>query len=203
MRMSPTLMICLLLLQLSPASKAPQKFYWDWRHAQEIPIANSLRVAKMSKSDKAAIAGTIEAQFRSIMSDFDLSNAHLMKLVYDTRIEMVDLNGDGTPEVIAQGMGWQDCGAVGNCSFWVFQKKRRGYRLLLNGGAKTFLIQSKITNGFKEIISASHDSAAESDLVVYHYEGGAYKAIACYDANFAPHVTSVLKEPEITPESCN
>ncbi|MFZ0641251.1 MAG: hypothetical protein WA020_05455 [Candidatus Acidiferrales bacterium] len=200
------LVVCLLLTQGVAAVTFPHGFHWDWRSAQELSAAQSLGKLKVSNSGRAAIAKAIEAQTRPDMSALEIkSEADLLKAALDTRIKMIDLNGDGVPEVIAQGMGVADCGAVGNCSFWVFQKTRAGYKLLLDGGGQTFTIQKRSTGGFKEIVVAHHDSAGESGLTVYRYIAGAYQSVACYDANFWSWDGGTyheLKEPQVTPTPC-
>jgi hypothetical protein len=60
--------------------------------------------------------------------------------------KMIDLNGDGLPEVVAQGM--IGCGATGNCPFGVLRKAKQGYELILKGEAQTFTIQKSNSNGF-------------------------------------------------------
>ena len=200
------LALCLLLFQTASPAKVSRDFRWDWRNSQElIAVAQSLRNVKITDAERAAIATAIEEQIRANMADFEIdSEGQLEKAALDTRVKTIDLNRDGTSEVVAQAM--VGCGATGNCSLWVFQKTAHGYKLLLDGFGQTFTIQRASTKGFRDIVVAEHDSASESGLTVYRYKDGQYHDVACYDANWAPledGVVHQLKEPRITPSPCD
>ena len=169
------LALCLLLFQTASPVRVSRSFHWNWRNSQElIAVAQSLRDAKASESEKKAIAAAIEEQIRANMADFEIdSESQLEKAALDTRVKMIDLNRDGTSEVVAQAM--VGCGATGNCSLWIFQKTAHGYKLLLDGFGQTFTIQRASTKGFRDIVVAEHDSAFESGLTVYRYKDGQYR----------------------------
>jgi hypothetical protein len=60
------------------------------------------------------------------------ADADLSALALKTRVKFIDLNGDGSPEVIAQPVGIEaGCGATGNCPFWVFERTSTGYKAIL------------------------------------------------------------------------
>lgn len=182
----PTLVaICAMLVQAVASAKPMQNFHWNWNDAQSLRPAQSLRNAQMSAGDKSAIAKALEAEIRPYLSDAgDDSQDRLEQEALRTRIKLIDLNEDGTPEVIAQSM--VACGASGNCPFWILQKDSSGYKLLLDDNAETFTIQTTRTNGYSDIVLALHDSAFEQTLDVYHYSGGAYKGTpGCYSATVA------------------
>jgi hypothetical protein len=194
---------------VSAASKAGQSlpsahnFKWDWRETQELKADQSLRNAELAGNERQAIAASIAAQLRPGMADLGIeSEQQLRKAALDTRIKMTDLNNDGIPEVIAQGM--VGCGATGNCPFWILQKAPGGYRLLLEGEAQTFTVQKTGTNGFLDIVLGRHASATESILTDNRYKSGIYQDVACYDASWTVlenDKVRELQEPLITP--CN
>lgn len=198
------LVTCLLLTQAATTAKAPASFHWEWKNWQELLAAQSLRNAKVTNAEKAALASAIQDQLRPEMADLEISSeSQLEEAALDTRIKMIDLNGDGTPEVVAQGMS--GCGATGNCSFWVFRKTGDHYELILNGYGETFTIQKESTNGFKDIVVASHSSATDSGVTLFRYKDGSYHEAGCYEANFAPlddGVRDDSKEPRMTPKGC-
>ena len=105
------------------------------------------------------------------MADLEIeSETALQKAALNTRVKMIDLNGDGVPEVVAQGM--VNCSPTGNCPFWVFQKTVRGYKLLVESYGQTFTVQKTSTNGFRDIVVSMHSSAKESGLTNYRYKDG-------------------------------
>jgi hypothetical protein len=183
----------------------PDGFHWDWRHSQELKADQSLRNAKLTKQSRNAIVRAIAGQIRPMMSDLEIkSETELKEKALDTRITLIDLNGDGTPEVVAQGMGVVFCGATGNCPFWVLRKSKAGYEVLLEGGAQTFTIQGSTTNGYHDIVLSTHGSASSGGLSIYQYQEGVYKDVGCYDYDWTVlegEKIRELKEPLITP--CN
>ncbi|MGC0779142.1 MAG: hypothetical protein WCD68_18230 [Candidatus Acidiferrum sp.] len=179
----------------------PERFHWDWRDSQELKADQSLRNAKLPEQSRNAITRAIADQIRPIMADLEIkSEAELKKKALDTRITLIDLNGDGTPEVVAQGM--VNCGATGNCPFWVLQKSKEGYEVILEGEAQTFTIQGSSTNGFRDIVLSTHGSYSSGGLTIYQYQEGVYKDVGCYNYEWTVmegEKVRELKEPRITP----
>lgn len=202
--MNPVILLSLYVLlgqAVTPATPA-QKLHWNWRDAQALRPSDSLRNAKMGANEKSAIATVLKAQIRPYLADLgDDSASRLEEETFSTRVKMIDLNQDGTPEVIAQSM--VACGASGNCPFWILRKQSAGYKLLLDDSAETFTIQKTRTNGYSDIVLALHDSAFEQTLDVYQYAGGEYKGSpGCYSAIFAVMEADgihQLAEPRVTP----
>jgi hypothetical protein len=186
--------------QIGP-SRAPQSLRWNWHESQELYAAQSLRNAKITGQGRQAIAAAIMVQLRPVVSDLEIdSDEQLNKVALDTRIKLVDLNHDGIPEVVAQGM--VNCSPTGNCPFWVFQKTPKGYKLLVEGYGQTFTIQKTSTHGFKDIVLSMHGSATQSGLTDYRYEDGSYHDVGCYSASWTVlegETVQHLKEPLITP----
>lgn len=195
------LAICVLLIQAATAVKTPPSFQWNWRDEQELRPAQSLRNAHIAETDRSAIAQVLEKEIRPYLADLgDDSQKRLEEEALSTRIKLIDLDQDGTPEVVAQAM--VACGASGNCPFWLLRKKAEGYTLLLEDTVETFTVQKTRTNGFSDIVLASHDSAFEETIDVYRYEGGEYKDVGCYDAVVAVldgDVIRRLPEPRLKP----
>jgi hypothetical protein len=179
----------------------PQGFLWNWRDSQELEAREALRTAKITNHEKRAIAAAIAAELLPIMSDLEIeSESQLRKAAMDTRIKTIDLNSDGVPEVVAQGM--VNCSPTGNCPFWVFQKTNHSYKLLLESYGQTFTIQKRRTNGYRDIVVSMQGSATESGLTDYRYKDGSYHEVGCYDAEWTAiegDTIRELKEPKITP----
>jgi hypothetical protein len=179
----------------------PERFHWDWRHSQELKADQSLRNAKLTEQSRNAIARAIADQIRPMMADLEIkSETELKGKALDTRITLIDLNSDGTPEVVAQGL--VNCGATGNCPFWVLQKSNPGYEVLLEGEAHAFTIQRSRTNGFCDIVLSTHGSYSSGGLTTYQYQEGVYKDVGCYNYEWTAlegEKVRELKEPRITP----
>jgi hypothetical protein len=198
----------------NPASQESKSghFYWSERKAHELDYKRTIRNSPdLIPLERTALLKTVAALIRPFMADLEIgSEQELRKIAGDTSIEFIDLNGDGTPEVIAQAFGIKaGCGATGNCPIWVFMKTANGYQLLLDtrndkkgvGGYQLITVADTRTNGFNDLVLAAHDSASEKTLIVYRYKNGLYRESACYGANWESWVNGdfhMLKQPVIT-----
>jgi hypothetical protein len=198
---SAAIVIFLSAILSFATERSSQSFKWNWNEWRELSADQSLRSARITKQDRQAIATAIAIQLRPVMSDLEIdSEDQLEKVALDTRIKLIDLNHDGVPEVVAQGM--VSCSRTGNCPFWVLQKMPQGYKLLLESFGQTFTIQKTSTHGFRDIVLSMHGSATESGLTDYHYEDGRYHDAGCYSASWTARegdTVRELEEPIITP----
>ena len=100
-------------------------------------------------------------------------------------IERVDLNGDGSKEILVRGKNFHLCGATGNCGFWVFEKLRTRPRMLLS--ASDYVDVSDLgeqvlktrTNGYSDLLLKGHFSAAETGHYTYKFDGQKYIETKC------------------------
>ena len=200
-----------------PAQQATEAthFHWSQRKAYELPYhATVARSTELNPAEKSALIRTIKAEIRHFMDDQEIaSEKELDTLVRGTRIQLLDLNQDGVPEVLAQAFDSREgCGATGNCTFWVFQKQSDGsYNKLLDtrgkegiGGIELITVETTRTHGFLDFTLAAHDSAAEKDLSVYRFNGRRYVQFACYLASWIDDrdPTKARQTPAISPIRC-
>ena len=175
-------------------------FHWNWKEWQELTANQSLRNAKLTQIQRKAIADAIAGEIRPMMADLEIkSDAELQKAALDTRIKLIDLNGDGVAEVLAQGM--VACGATGNCPFWVLRKSKADYEVILEGEAQTFTVQAS-TNGYRDIVLSTHGSSTSGGLTHFQYQGEAYGDVGCYYYEWTvleDENVRELKEPRVTP----
>jgi hypothetical protein len=191
---------------------SPAHFHWSSHRAHELPYNATLaHSTELSPSEKKSLIHAIEAQVRPFIDEDDLPSLH--RIVLGTRIQLKDLNMDGTPEVLAQAFDIREgCGATGNCTFWVFQKQSDGtYSKLLDtrskdgiGGIELITIETTRTHGLLDFTLAAHDSASEKDLTVYRFNGKQYVQTACYLASWIDDKdpTKGRKTPAISPSRC-
>jgi len=99
----------------------------------------------------------------------------------ELRAETIDLNNDGTPELIVQG----GCAAVGNCSTWVFRKTKSGYQQILNDEAQVVRTREVGTHGYRDIVFQVHGSAYESKVSTYRFDGKHYHLNGCIYRNYS------------------
>jgi len=183
---------------------AAESFQWDWRHSEALSPKQSLQHAKVTDAERAAISRAIAVQLTPDMGGLGgMTEPELEDVALDTPVKLVDLNGDGTPEVIAQGTFQEGgCGRAGNCRFWIFQKSGDEYKLLISQESiQSFTIQPSRSNGFSDIVVRMQASATSSTVRLLQYRDGTYREAACYDANWSVSeggAVHSLKEPRLT-----
>jgi hypothetical protein len=99
------------------------------------------------------------------------------------KTELRDLNADNVFELFIYIEHGDFCGIGFNCSFWIFQRQRSSYRLLLKD-YPVVRIGTHVTRGFKDLESQGRmGSCLLSDgrtgreiyLIVFKWNGNEYK----------------------------
>lgn len=104
----------------------------------------------------------------------------------------VDLNGDGQKEILLRGKLSPLCSAVGNCGFWIFEKKGKNYRKILASSdyAEIAEIGSQIkktkTKGYNNILLKGHITAGDTSYRFYKFDGRKYKESKCLVNAYIP-----------------
>lgn len=202
-----TSMLVLASGQQPSSVSNPHKASFDWlfEGTQWLDEKDQIKAIKdLTLKERKALIEAISVLIRpGSKIGSATSEKKLLNDVNATRVKLVDLNGDGIPEVIAQGYGEESCSPTGNCDFWVFMRSGNGYKLILETDTvQTFAIISKRTNGFNDLILRQHGSAYESVALVYRFADGKYRLGPCYNVNFERLVggeVQELEEPDITP----
>jgi hypothetical protein len=180
-------------------------FHWNAKDWQDLGGDDRVSQLKtLTPAERKEILAALVQEFSPNKGEADTrTEKESLKMAEDTRVKLVDLNGDGIPEVIAQASGNEQCSPTGNCSFWVFTRSDHGLKLILDGHViQTFTIQPTRTNGFSDLVLGMHGSATDQTLFVYRYVDGRYSRSACYDADWIRMVRDEpqeLKNPLITP----
>jgi hypothetical protein len=100
-------------------------------------------------------------------------------------VAQVDLNSDGKPEFAVQGFNNYMCGASGNCSFWIYRKTEKGYEKILEADSvKQYNFRCPLGNGYCDVVTFTHDSAFDSSISVYRFDGDKYKIAECGERSY-------------------
>ena len=193
--------VALAVLFSAAISCFGQTFRWNWREARSIGRDQSLRQATIGEQEKEAIVAVIVSQLERRRAGWPPENQTQRELALDTAIEIIDLNDDGTGELVARALGPYLCSPTGNCPLWIFQKRGPGYGLLLEGFGQRFTIEKSKTNQYRDVVISMHGSAMYGDLKLYRYESGSYQYAACHEYYWTAleDVGQVLEEPRVTP----
>jgi hypothetical protein len=184
----------------------PSAFHWDTDYIEELDFKDAISLSKrLTVTEKGTLIRIIANRLaRYNREGMPGPKQNWRQLAEETRIKLVDLNGDGQLDVIAQAVGDDSgCSPTGNCPVWVFLKSGPTYKLILDRNAiQTFTIQPTRTNGFLDLVLGMHGSATEEEGFLYQFRNGRYTKIACNDVNWERLVNGELvdlKKPDITP----
>jgi hypothetical protein len=216
-RLLTAALCCLLAGALSGQKKAvegPEHFRWSEDKASELDRHHTIQSdPDLTPDQKKLLTVEVVARLMSYRGlDVVLRNmsaTQLTQLAADTRVELIDLNGDGVPEVIAQANGMGPCGETGNCIIWIFQWTGNGVRVLLDSleneaGFEVITVRPWSTNGFRDIVLGSHSTATLRNLVWYRYSVNAgYRSWKCYFLSRIGDKGKTLKNPAVSAESCS
>jgi hypothetical protein len=198
--------------QTKPPTKVEAKqFHWSEGLAHELNYEHTIATAnELSIPERNKLLAFMLNRFQNPSNAHDavmfevFSDIQLRKLAADTRIEFVDLNGVGDKEIIVQGNGLGPCGATGNCIAMVLQITSTGWKTLLDThaqfsrGFEKIRVLDTSTNGYRDIVVATHDSACERTALVLAYDDEHYRERECYQINGCTAGGTVrLPEPEI------
>lgn len=185
--------------QPSSIPSPPIPFGWDYREAEQIDYRHTINNTKeLSPLDRTALIDAVAARIRDIALE---AEQPVRAIAAEMPIKLVDLNGDGKPEIVAQASGTKSgCSPTGNCPFWLFQRVTGGYSVLLDSEAQIFRVQANSTNGFRDIVLSRHSSAFESEVTEYKFNGSSYVSSACYDFQWGT-ADQTFKQPHVKP--CN
>jgi hypothetical protein len=80
------------------------------------------------------------------------------------------------------------CGATGNCQFWVFVVNKGEYRLVLDTSlVRDFGFLKAETNGNRDLVVWSHDSAFRSPARLFQFDGEEYKEACGWEEEYTGH----------------
>lgn len=195
-RMGLALLLCLAAAALAPAlapalGQAPPP-HWQPADAHRLRVGQQLGWTRLlSVRDRMELTRLLLAEIQPFVADNNYSSRQeVVDAVRRTRVKLVDLNGDGTPEILLQAYDIHLCGATGNCEFWVYSRGPHSFRKLLDsrgpdgvGGIQLIQILPGKDGGYHDVLTAAHDSADELGLTVWRFHNGSYVDAGCFYAD--------------------
>ena len=118
-------------------------------------VAFLLGVASVCPAQETPSAGVPSDLVQWLIKDIEravrMSGEKLDDLNENLKCELHDLDGDGIPEFLLHVEYHFWCGAGTNCHFWMVQKTRTGYRLLLED--MCIQVRNTVSSGYNDLIS--------------------------------------------------
>jgi hypothetical protein len=118
------------------------------------------------------------------------------------RVGRVDLTSKGDFALVVQGEGVCMCGAVGNCPFWLLSEGPNPKLLLKAIGIQSFAVQKNRIMARFDLVLGSHDSAMETDLQRFRFDGARYQRIECAIIEWDDESGNRLDPPRMTVGPC-
>ena len=173
-----------LLLWVSGVAMASGVPYrWDWRSAQK-PWSEraNIRGLRVSVQDKQEIFAATLRRLREEDWADGQSESELREAALETRVRLVDLDGDGIPEVVELGWVGQSSGD-GNSAVRILKRTARGYRVLCSGSAERVNVDLR-DKARPLVVAYAHDSASEGNLTVWRVAGGVASKAGEYEVRW-------------------
>jgi hypothetical protein len=145
----------------------------------DLPELPNLRTIKMQRQDKTLLTSALKDLFKGRIPPGE-TRARFDASLESMRIVMVDLNGDGTPEVIAQGTDNDFCGHSGICGLFAFRREPDKYVPILEGTALTFTVKKTRTNSYRDIVAEYQYSANTIEYHLYRLNKVRYAETKCW-----------------------
>ena len=195
-----------LSAQQLPATKPNLKWLQrDVEHLHELDSKNAVGVVPgLTVEERRELILSFEKDLRPSMKELSIGSEEELRkaVVENTFVEKIDLDGDGIPEIIVQGVGniWGGS-PTGNGPIWVLKKTSKGYRTLIDSLGQRFTVLEAKTNGFLNLMIGMHGSATMQELKIYHFRDGRYFEDGCFEANWSVLVNGEvrdLRKPLIT-----
>jgi len=120
--------------------------------------------------------------------------------------KVIDLNADGTPEVVVKGERCL-CSVTGNCWLGIYRRGKGGYEELLDAGiTQTYHFLSSRSHGYRDLVTTMHGSAYDSVVFLFRFDGRRYRLRECYDRTYlvldSKDIQHFLLKPKFTRTSC-
>jgi hypothetical protein len=171
-------------------------------HPQSGHQSDVLHLARLSQSEVNAIAAIM---FKDHATDCLEEIKSVQAAVLRAKPRWADLSGRAGRELIVRAADPCNCSPTGNCLFWVLRKNGTGFDVLLETDlVNNYSVKNSRTNGYRDLMTASHGSAYQSGLTLYKFDGKEYKASECMNREYELQEDgSVAKKPTITKVDCN
>jgi len=194
-----------VLAVLGAGAAAAQSSRDDWKYVRSsfdlaAHLTHSLADAPFTSEERGQIYRLIDD--KTIHDSFtDQQRGEERKTVLSARVGSIGLADDGSQQVIVRGPTLF-CGASGNCSLWLFARRRGKLQPILAAGGGVLIVRKTSSQGFHDLVTGWHMSAFDEVYTVYRWNGTKYEQVDCYDVSFdrnssdvSPAITDCSKGP--------
>ena len=171
-------MILPLVLVVCFASNAVGQATWSLPRLKELDQSNAIgKGSILLSADETSLLRKLTHRITSsCISDPGPGDPKSAEGIFKSlRVVRVDLTAKGDSALIVQGEGVCMCGAVGNCPFWLLSHGPNPKLLLKPTGIQSFSVQKSRAIGLSDLVLGSHDSAMETYIQKFRFDGTRYQ----------------------------
>ncbi len=155
-------------------------------------------LTRLPANDRIVVEHLLRSQLGPMAQGEDAGQMN--RAIESFRVERVILAG--APGLAVQANGENFCGASGNCSFWIVDLRQ--HRVVLRADAvQQFAMEQHSKSGFPDVITWTHESATEHELIRWQFIGGKYERTACATHDWSDTEGNPLPQPKTTPHPCD
>ena len=202
-RLAPGAFAALLATLCAAAQSLPERRLEDLSVAQLSPkLTYTLKDARLSvqeRNDILAVIGNVVPP-SAFPTGHDMDRRDYLLGAF---VGSVDLAGNGSRQVaVTFGSDRMMCGATGNCNIWLFSLEYGQAKLILDSNGWGLTVRPETTHGLRDVVVESHQSAWDTALEVFQFNGARYKQVDCYkirqpqQAGAAPRIVSCSEPPD-------
>ena len=197
--------LCTYLLALCLASGAVGQVTWSVPKLKELDQSDAIGKGKTKlSSEQANFVRQLSHHITSAcVADPGPGDPKTSEEIFESLlVGRVDLKSTGESALVVQGDGVCMCGAVGNCPFWLVSEGPNTKLLLKAVGIQSFAVQKRRTDTFFDLVLGTHDSAMETDLQQFHFDGVRYRRIGCANIEWDNESGKLLTHPRLVAGRC-
>ncbi len=143
---------------------------WQWQNTQQgWDNRRNLRTANLSSAERKAVYRVSLNAFRHEIWSDNQPQEEWRGIIESTRVQLIDLDGDGVPEVLELGWVGQSSGD-GNSAFRILRKDEDTYNILYSGVAERLNIDRRKNPTHPTVVAYLHHSASEGGLGLYRID---------------------------------
>lgn len=166
-----------------------------WPEAKLHQASDSLM--RLPPNDRVIAERLLRSQLGPLTQGEDAGQMN--KAIEAFRVERLSVAG--APTLAVQAAGDDFCGAADNCTFWIIDL--RHHRILLRAdGIQEFGVERNSKSGPADIITRTHESAFEGELIRWQFAGATYQPADCATVDTSDPDGNLLPQPKITRHSC-
>lgn len=195
-----------LLLAVYFASEAAGQITWSLPNLKELDQSNTIwKGTTRLSAEETSLVWQLTRHITSVcVADPGPGDPTTAEGIFRSlRVGRVDLTSRGESALIVQGEGVCMCGAVGNCPFWLLSEGPNSKLLLKAIGIQSFAVQRSRASTRFDLVLGSHDSAMETDIQRFRFDGAKYQRIGCATIEWDDESGNRLDPPRIISRPCS